>query len=150
MQTFFHITPPNRGLTNYVSAIIQIRCKLNSAPIQVVLEWSPWNTPSFLLWLVQHFVDEINLFTWLGANKPAGDSCFLLHFDALRYWCATLIAHQLLWENMEDPLSIFQESPLAGEPRERLLHIHSVNRYQLLTKYLDPSTSLWQINGCNI
>ena len=25
-------------------------------------------------------------------------------------------------------MSIFQESPLAGEPRERLFHIHSVNR----------------------
>ena len=36
---------------------------------------------------------------------------------------------------MEAPVSIFQESPLAGEPRERLFHIHSVNRYQLRTKY---------------
>ena len=32
---------------------------------------------------------------------------------------------------MEAPVSIFQESPLAGEPREKLFHIHSVNRYQL-------------------
>ena len=32
---------------------------------------------------------------------------------------------------MEVPVSIFQESPLAGEPRERLFHIHSVHRYQL-------------------
>ena len=32
---------------------------------------------------------------------------------------------------MEAPVSIFQESPLAGELRERLFHIHSVNRYQL-------------------
>ena len=36
---------------------------------------------------------------------------------------------------MEAPVSIFQESPLAGEPRKRLFHIHSVNRYQLRTKY---------------
>ena len=36
---------------------------------------------------------------------------------------------------MEAPVSIFQESPLAGEPREKLFHIHSVNRYQLRTKY---------------
>ena len=28
------------------------------------------------------------------------------------YWCAILIAHQLLWQNMEAPVSIFQESPL--------------------------------------
>ena len=32
---------------------------------------------------------------------------------------------------MEVPVSIFQKSPLAGEPRERLFHIHSVHRYQL-------------------
>ena len=50
------------------------------------------------------------------------------------YWWAILIAHQLLWQNMEAPVSIFRESPLAGEPRERLFHIHSVNRYQLRTK----------------
>ena len=36
---------------------------------------------------------------------------------------------------MEAPVSIFQESPLAGEPRERLFHIHSANRYQLRTQY---------------
>ena len=47
----------------------------------------------------------------------------------LRFWCVILIAHQLLWQNMEAPVSIFQESPLAGEPRERLFHIHSVHRY---------------------
>ena len=57
-------------------------------------------------------------------------------------WCAILIAHQLLWQNMEAPVSIFQESPLAGEPRERLFHIHSVNRYQLRTNYLYPSMLL--------
>ena len=48
-------------------------------------------------------------------------------------WCAILIAHQLLWQNMETPVSILQESPLAGEPRDRLFHIHSVHRYQLCT-----------------
>ena len=46
---------------------------------------------------------------------------------------------------MEVPVSIFQESPLAGEPRERLFHIHSVHRYQLCAKYLYPSTLLWQM-----
>ena len=66
------------------------------------------------------------------------------------YWCAILIAHQLLWQNMGAPVSIFLESPLTGEPRERLFHIHSVHRYQLSTKYLYPSTLLWQINGCNV
>ena len=64
-------------------------------------------------------------------------------------WCAILSAHQLLWQNMEAPVSIFQESPLAGEPRERLFHIHSTHRYQLCAKYLYPSTLLWQMNGCN-
>ena len=49
-------------------------------------------------------------------------------------WCAILIALQLLWQNMEAPVSISQESPLAGGPRERLFHIHSANRYQLRTK----------------
>ena len=42
------------------------------------------------------------------------------------------------------PVSIFQESPHVGEPRERLFHIHSVNCYQLCTKYIYPSTLLWQ------
>ena len=60
------------------------------------------------------------------------------------------IALVLLWQNMEVPVSIFQESPLAGEPRERLFHIHSVHRYQLCAKYLYPSTLLWQINCCNL
>ena len=35
---------------------------------------------------------------------------------------------------MEAPVSIFQESPLAEEPRERLFYIQGVNRYQLRTK----------------
>ena len=61
-------------------------------------------------------------------------------------WCA----HQLLWQNMEAPVSIFQESPLTEEPRERLFHIHSVYRYQLCTKHVYPSTSLWKINGWNL
>ena len=38
-----------------------------------------------------------------------------------------------LGANMEAPVSIFQESPLAGEPRDRLFHIHSVHRYQFCT-----------------
>ena len=36
-----------------------------------------------------------------------------------------LIAHQLLWQNMEATVSIFQESPLTGEPHERLFHIQA-------------------------
>ena len=51
---------------------------------------------------------------------------------------------------MEVPVSIFRESPLAGEPRERLFHIHSVHRYQLCAKYIYPSTLLWQINCYNL
>ena len=51
---------------------------------------------------------------------------------------------KLLWQNMEAPVSIFQESSLAGEPRERLFHIHSVNRYQLFSftrlRYCDKYT----------
>ena len=66
------------------------------------------------------------------------------------YWCAILIAHQLLWQNMEVPVSIYQESPLAGEPHEGLFHIHSVHRYQVCAKYLYPSTLLWLINCCNL
>ena len=56
----------------------------------------------------------------------------------------------MLWQNTEAPVSIFQESPLAGEPCERLFHIHSIHRYQLCTKYLYPSTLLQQIKGCNL
>ena len=36
------------------------------------------------------------------------------------------------------PVSIFPESPLAGEPRERLFHIHTVNRYQTPHKIALP------------
>ena len=65
-------------------------------------------------------------------------------YDTMHYWCAILIAHvhKFLWQNVEAPVSISQESPLAGEHRERLFHIHIVNRYQLCTKYLYPSTLL--------
>ena len=66
--------------------------------------------------------------------------------QSMACWCAILITHQLLWQNMEAPVSIFQESPLAGEPREILFHIHSIHRYQLRAKYLYPSTLLWQMN----
>ena len=71
------------------------------------------------------------------------------------YWCAILIAHQIVMAKhggscVPRAVSIFQESPLAGEPRERLFHIHSVHRYQLCAKYLYPSTLLWQINCCNL
>ena len=59
------------------------------------------------------------------------------------------MARQLLWENMEAPVSIFQESPFAGEARDILFHIHSIHRYQLCAKYLYPSTLLWQLNDCN-
>ena len=52
------------------------------------------------------------------------------------------LRRSVLWQNVEAPVSLFQESPLAGEPRERLFHIHSVHRYQLCTKYLYPSTLL--------
>ena len=110
-------------------------------------------------------------------NKSRGD-IFLQ--NKVVFWCAILIAHQIVMakhklvpspmppltplhiatmpygtekqsrQNMEVPVSIFQKSPLAGEPRERLFHIHSVHRYQLCAKYLYPSTLLWQINCCNL
>ena len=67
----------------------------------------------------------------------------------ISFWCAILIAHQLLWQNMEAPVSIFQESPLAGGPSKRLFHIHSIHHYQLCAKYLYRSALLWQMNGCN-
>ena len=56
----------------------------------------------------------------------------VLFFKLTSHWCAIFIAHHLLWQDMEAPVSIFEES-LAGEPRERLFHIHSINRYQLCT-----------------
>ena len=65
-------------------------------------------------------------------------------------WCAILMAHQLLWQNIEAPESIFQESPLKGEPHEGLFHIHSIHHYQLCTKYPYLSTLLKRINGCNL
>ena len=80
---------------------------------------------------------------WLGWDAD------VVRIQGWCFWCAILIAHQLLWQNMEAPVSIFQESPLAGEPRERLFHIHSIHRYQLCAKYLHPSTLLWKMNGCN-
>ena len=69
-------------------------------------------------------------------------------------WCAILIAHKLLWQNTEVPVSIFQESPLAGEPRERLFHIQcpplptlckiSLPIYVIVTnKLLQPLTTTW-------
>ena len=53
------------------------------------------------------------------------------HVDAM-----ALIAHQLKWQHVEAHVSIFQESSIAGEPRERQFHIHSIHRNQLCTKYL--------------
>ena len=59
------------------------------------------------------------------------------HVDAM-----ALIAHQLLWQQVEAYVSIFQESSIAGEPRERQFHIHSIHRSQLCTKCLYPFTLL--------
>ena len=53
-------------------------------------------------------------------------------------------------ENMEAPVSIFQESPLAGEPRERLFHIHSVHHYQLCTNIFTRQRYCDIIKGCNL
>ena len=79
--------------------------------------WGWWfETPSRLLW------------------RHCNEGNFPQRKELTGHWCAILIAHQLLWQNMEAHVSIFQESPLAGEHRERLFHIHSVNRYQLRTK----------------
>ena len=38
----------------------------------------------------------------------------------------------------------------GGGTSKIIFHIHSVNRYQLRTDYLYPSTLLWQINSCNL
>ena len=65
-------------------------------------------------------------------------------------WCAILIAHQVWWQIMEAAVSICQESPLVGEPREILFYILSFHRCQLFTKYLYTSTLLWQVNGYKI
>ena len=68
---------------------------------------------------------------------------------------AQKLGYMISRQNMEVPVSIFQESPLAGEPRERLFHIHSVHRYQTLciisipiyvivtNKLLQPLTTTW-------
>ena len=98
-----------------------------------------------------HRYNHRNYFSWKWLQVSA---CKTAHHKHRCCWSvvttAILIAHQLLWQNMEAPVSIFQESPLAGEPRERLFHIHSVHRYQLCTKHLYPLTLLWQMNGCNL
>ena len=62
--------------------------------------------------------------------------------------CAILIAHQLLWQNMEAPVSIFQESPLAGEPPQRqpfqTLCKISLPVYVIVTnERLQPCTTTW-------
>ena len=44
----------------------------------------------------------------------------------------------MLWQNMCVLISIFQESPLAGEPRERVFHIHRIHRYQTQYKISLP------------
>ena len=68
---------------------------------------------------------------------------FRLFSDIHVFWCAILIAHQIVMAKHGGSCVHFQESPLAGEPRDRLFHIHSVHRYQLCAKYLYPSTLLW-------
>ena len=96
-----------------------------------------------------HLKNNINL-TEVTKISYALPIDYWSHSEArLSFWCAILIAHQLLWQNMEAPVSIYQESPLAGEPRDRLFPIHSVHRYQL-NQYLYLSTLLWQINVCNL
>ena len=70
-------------------------------------------------------------------------------------WFAILIAHQLLWQNMKVPVSIFQESPLAGKTsRETVSHPQcpllptlckiSLPIYVIVTnKLLQPLTTTW-------
>ena len=55
---------------------------------------------------------------------------YYVHIDVY-YWCAILIAHQLFWQNVEPPVSIFRTLQFAGEPSDRLFHIHSAHSYQL-------------------
>ena len=86
--------------------------------------------------IVCDFTAKLQMMSVNTTSKMYHDGQWILLF----YWCAILIAHQLLWQNMEGPVSIFQESPLVGKPRERLFHIHSIHRYLPCTKYFYPST----------
>ena len=49
------------------------------------------------------------------------------------HWCAIKRTPIVMAKHGGSCVHFFQESPLAGKPRERLFHIHSVNRYQLRT-----------------
>ena len=65
-------------------------------------------------------------------------------------WCAILIAHQLLWQNMEAPVSISQEPPLAGELARDCFTstastiTNSVQNIFTRLRYCDKK------NGCNL
>ena len=81
---------------------------------------------------------------------------FTLNIGLCLYWCREWNLHRsfcfwLVCNLNRTPTVLakrggscvyFQESQLAGEPPERLFHIHSVHRYQLCTKYLYASTLL--------
>ena len=73
---------------------------------------------------------ECNLFT-VTVN--------ILHLVA-QWPCANVFVLYATLNKVYLILSYLQDSPLAGEPRERLFHIHIVHRYQLCKKYLYPST----------
>ena len=118
------------------------------------LGWMSNSTPPFYNWfdylsmlgLKLNHVSKRGPWNLLTANHPPLNIAVGTGLGRLACWCA----HRLLWRNLKAPMSIFQESPLAGEPRERLFYIHSVHRYQLCRKYHYPSTLLLQINGCNL
>ena len=133
------ITTANRE--RYIPCILHVICCIllqckgtNYRPVMIIVQTnlsSNWTTNPWVFL-------QVNWKIW---SQYTGHST--------GHWCAILTAHQLLWQNMEAPVSIFQESPLAGEPRERLFHIHCIHRCELCPKYLYPSTLLWQMNGCN-
>ena len=109
-----------------------------------------WPLGTNLNWNSYIFIHENvleNVFWKMAAILSLPQHCLV---PSICDWCAILIAHQIVMAKHGGSCVLFQESPLAGEPRERLFHIHSVHRYQLCAKYLYPSTLLWQINCCNL
>ena len=104
----------------------------------VVLTLQSWQKHMVIIYTVFWFSApkcSSRPFSWLwltcgGSERKHTDSFHcgkeLRCSDNNRYhWCAILIAHQLSWQIMGAPVSILQESRLAGELSERLFHIHN-------------------------
>ena len=105
-------------------------------------------------WVSKYYITSVYDIMWFIYLRPGRQNTFL-PFDT--YWINNVtnvymadqeriklkkyiivvyvIWNVVKWQNMETPVSILQESPLArGGPSERLFHIHSVHGYQLRTK----------------